>query len=143
MAISTRLRAPILVSRLATWVLAVVRPMKRSAAISALVRPRATSSSTSSSRSVSGSFGWVRRFDGSLAAKVDSSRLVMLGAIRAFARGGGMHGLDEQLRPGVLEQKASGAGPERAVDVLVEVEGRDHPHRHGVRDAPPGEELCH
>src|SRR6187549_1661191 len=35
--------------------------MKRSAAISALVRPRATSASTSSSRSVSGSIGWVRR----------------------------------------------------------------------------------
>ena len=54
-----------------------------------------------------------------------------------------VHGLDEQLRPGVLEQKASGAGPERAVDVLVEVEGRDHHHRHRVRDAPPGEELGH
>src|SRR4029450_1164586 len=52
-----------------------------------------------------------------------------------------MHGLDEQLRPGVLEQKASGACPERAVDVLVEVEGRDYHHRDRVRDAPPCEEL--
>src|SRR3954454_11381763 len=54
-----------------------------------------------------------------------------------------MDGLDEQLRPGVLEQEASGAGPKRAVDVLVEVEGRDHHHRDRVRDAPPGEELGH
>src|SRR4029079_13647410 len=82
-AIYTRLRAPILVNRLATWVLAVVRPMKRSAAISAFVRPRATSASTSSSRSVRGSFGWLRRVDGSLAAGVDSRRRVMFGAIRA------------------------------------------------------------
>ncbi len=54
-----------------------------------------------------------------------------------------MHGLDEQLRPGVLEQKASGAGPKRAVDVLVQVERRDHHHRHRVGDAPPREELGH
>src|SRR4051812_35519549 len=54
-----------------------------------------------------------------------------------------MHGLDEQLRPSVLQQKASGAGPKGAVDVLVEVEGRDHHHRYRVRDAPPGEELRH
>ncbi len=54
-----------------------------------------------------------------------------------------MDGLDEQLRPGVLEQKASGAGPERAVDVLVEVECRDHHYRDRVRDAPPCEEPGH
>src|SRR4051795_10456133 len=50
MAISTLLRAPILVSRLATWVLAVVRPMKRSAGISAFGRPWGASAGTSSSR---------------------------------------------------------------------------------------------
>lgn len=61
MAISTRFLAWSLVIRLAMWVLTVLRLMKRSSAISALVLPRATWLSTSSSRSVSGSMGlgWV------------------------------------------------------------------------------------
>ena len=52
MAIWPRLRAPILFMRLARWNLTVRRLMWSSSAISALVRPWATVSATSSSRSV-------------------------------------------------------------------------------------------
>ncbi len=72
-AISTRLRTPSLAINEATWVLTVLRPMKSSAPISALVRPRATSTSTSSSRSVSGSIGWTGAA-GPCAAKVAQAR---------------------------------------------------------------------
>ena len=47
-----------------------------------------------------------------------------------------MDRLDEQLGPGVLEQEAAGAGPQRAVDVLVEVERRDDHDGDRVRRRP-------
>jgi hypothetical protein len=55
MASSTRLRASSLRMRLARWVLTVLMLMCSSCAISLLVRPRATGTSSSSSRLVSGS----------------------------------------------------------------------------------------
>ena len=57
MAISTRFRAPSLRIRLARWDLTVLMLMKRSSAISLLVRPWATRIRTSSSRLVRGSMG--------------------------------------------------------------------------------------
>ena len=53
--------------------------------------------------------------------------------------GGGVHGLDQQLRPGVLEQEAARARLERTVHVLVQVERRDHDHRERVRHVGSGE----
>ncbi len=50
-----------------------------------------------------------------------------------------MHRLGEQLRARVLQEEAARPGPQRRVDVLVEVEGRDHDDREWVFDAGPGE----
>src|SRR5919108_524873 len=57
MAISTRFRTPSLAIRLVMCVLTVLSVMCSSAAISLLVRPRATVARICSSRSVSGSMG--------------------------------------------------------------------------------------
>ena len=85
MASSTRLRAPSLLMRLARCDFTVLRLMQRSSAISALVRPRATVTNTSSSRSVSGSSGWAAgsRADAPRSENDDNSRAVTLGA-RAY-----------------------------------------------------------
>jgi hypothetical protein len=71
--------------RLARWVFTVLRLMQSSSAISALVRPRATVTSTSSSRSVSGSIGWAAGSldDAPSSENVDSRRAVTLGAMSA------------------------------------------------------------
>ena len=56
----------------------------------------------------------------------------MLGAISASPSAAAWIGLDEQRGPGVLEQEAAGAGLQRPVHVLVEVERRDHDYRERV-----------
>ena len=76
---STLLRAASLVMRLERWALTVPRLMWSSSAISALVRPRATVSRTSSSRSVSGHFGWTGTGWVAVWANVERSRAVTLG----------------------------------------------------------------
>jgi hypothetical protein len=78
----TRSRSPNLVSTCPTCVLTVVSLTNSSAAISALDRPRATSFSTSTSRSVSACSGCGTDSspDGSRPAYLSSSRRVMLGA---------------------------------------------------------------
>jgi hypothetical protein len=50
-----------------------------------------------------------------------------------------MDGLGEQGGASVLEQEPSGASLQRAVDVLVEVEGGDHDHGERILDSGPGE----
>jgi hypothetical protein len=45
--------------------------------------------------------------------------------------------LDQPRRRGVLEQEAAGSGPDRVVDVLVEIERRQHEDAGGVA---PGEQ---
>ena len=137
MASSTRLRAPSLLMRLARWVFVVLRLMYSSSAISALVRPRATVASTSSSRAVSGSVGCTggapRR-----TANAQQARGDVRGDQRVAVRGG-VDRLHQQLRTGVLEQEAAGAGLQGAVHVLVEIEGGDDDDRERVFDAGPGE----
>ena len=139
MAISTRFRAPSLAIRLAMWVLTVLSVMYSSSAISLLVRPRATAARTCSSRSVSGSTGC----RGGAPGPAVGERLEQPGGDargdQRVAVGGGVDGLGEQRRPGVLEQEAAGAGPQRGVDVLVEVEGGDDDDGERVVDARPGE----
>jgi len=91
------------------WVFTVLMLMCRSSAISALVRPRAMVSRTSSSRAVSRSIGCTGPFDRSMPAKVASRRWVMLGEISESPRAGGADRLSEELGPGVLEQEPSRA----------------------------------
>src|SRR5215207_1918611 len=83
MAISTRFRAPSLDIRLARWDFAVLRLMWSSSAISALVRPRATVTRTSSSRAVNGSRGCAGGASAGLSENAASSRTVTLGAMSA------------------------------------------------------------
>jgi hypothetical protein len=56
--------------------------------------------------------------------------------------GSGVHGLHEQVRPGVLEQEAASAGAQGAEDVLIQVERGDDHDRHRVGHVgtrqPPG-----
>ncbi len=102
-------------------------------AISALESPRATQRKTSSSRAVSSSrpFGgaggvgeaaansWIRR------RVIDGASSASPWATIADARG-------ELLGRDVLQQEAARARPQRLVDVLVEVEGREHQDAHGL-----------
>ena len=64
---------------------------------------------------------------------------MIFGAISASPARRRVDGLDEQLGSGVLEQEPAGSRLQRAVHVLVEVEGRDDDDRHRVLDAGPGE----
>ena len=105
MAIWTRLRAPILFMRLARWNLTVLRLMWSSSAISALVRPWATVTATSSSRSVSATTGCARSEDVAESAKL-ASRRGDAGSDEGVALGGGVDGLDQQVWSGVLEKEA-------------------------------------
>ena len=138
-AISTRFRAPSLAIRLAMWVFTVLSVMYSSAAISLLVRPRATAARTCSSRSVSGSTGCRGGSPGPAAANaLEQPGGDARGDERVAVRRG-VHGLGEQGRAGVLEQEAAGAGPQRRVDVLVEVERGDDDDRERVGDAGTGQ----
>ena len=53
--------------------------------------------------------------------------------------GGGVDGLGEQVGTGVLEQETPGTGPQRGVDVLVEVERGDDDDGERVLDSRPGQ----
>ena len=55
----------------------------------------------------------------------------------AVAAGGRPDRLSEHLGPRILQQEPGGTGPERAVHVLVEVEGRDHHDRDGFSTVGP------
>src|SRR5215467_4802417 len=103
----TRSRNPSLASRLPTWVLTVASLTNSPSAISALLRPRASSRSTSCSRAVSEAS---RDGDG------------------AVSGGGRAHRGDQIMPRRVLEQEPAGSGPERLVDVVVEVERGEHDH---------------
>jgi hypothetical protein len=50
-----------------------------------------------------------------------------------------MDRLHQEVGSGVLEQEAAGSGLERAMDVLVEIEGGDHHHRERVLNLWPSE----
>ena len=58
---------------------------------------------------------------------------------QGVAVGGRVDGLGEQGGPGVLEQEPPGAGLQRPVHVLVEVEGGDDDDRQRVVDVGAGE----
>ena len=59
-------------------------------------------------------------------------RLVIVGREQRVAAGDDLDRLDELLGRGVLEQEAARARAQRLVDVLVEVEGRQHQHPRAV-----------
>ena len=108
---STRFRAPSLSIRLPRWVFTVLRLMCSSSAISELVRPRATVTSTSSSRPVSGVEGLRRRAVRGASANAASSRTRDARGDQRVAVGGRVDRLHEQLGAGVLEQEPAGARP--------------------------------
>jgi len=49
-----------------------------------------------------------------------------------------MDGLSQQVGPGVFQQEPPGAGLQRAVHVLVEVQGCDHDDRQRFLDVGTG-----
>src|ERR1700754_2885338 len=120
MTISTRFRAPIFAMMLARWVLTVLRLMLSSAAISGLVRPRATATTASSSRRVSGSIGCFGGGPGRGGGGAGGWSRDLRGDQRA-PRGRRMNRLDQEVRSGVLEQEPARARFQRAVHVGVEV----------------------
>ncbi len=77
-----------------------------------VVRPWATVTRTSSSRSVRGMNGWVEFAEFAVSAKRASRRVVTLGAMRALPSAAAR--MDEKVGPGVLEEEALGAGSEGA-----------------------------
>ena len=61
------------------------------------------------------------------------SRRVTAGAKQRLARRHDANGLEQLLRGHVLEEESAGAGRERVVDVLVQIErGQDEHARSGV-----------
>src|SRR5262249_5362998 len=112
----------------ATWVLAVRGLMTSWRAMSALLRPAATSRGVSRSRSVR-SARWGGGGGGAGGGGESGvGRPGHGGGGEAWAGGAVRGGLQELAGARVLEQEAAGAGPERGVDVLVEVEGGEHEH---------------
>ncbi len=139
MASSTRFRAPSFSMMLARCAFTVPRLTCSSLAISTFVSPRATAVSTSSSRGVNGSVG-VRRL-GSRSGGCESGQEPH-GDCRVDQRVPGRRGVDrlgEEGGAGILQQEAAGSGLKCRVDVLVEVEGRDHDDRQRVGDGRAGE----
>ena len=132
MATSTRFRAPSLSIRLARWVLTVLRLMWSSSAISVLVRPRATVHEDLLLAGGERFDRLRRRLTGPCVGERGEQPDGDAGCDQRVAVGGGVDGLGEQLGSGVLEQEPAGAGLERAVDVLVEVEGGDDHDGQGV-----------
>ena len=97
-----------------------------SAAISAFESPRATSVRTSTSRSVRSPSRASSAAPAREAAKRSTRRRVIDGARSASSS---QHALDRGDQPvggDVLEQEAARAGAQRLVDVVVEVERREH-----------------
>lgn len=136
--ISLRLRAPSLFWIAARWPFTVLTDMKRAAAISWVVRPRATARITSVSRSVSGGVGLKSGggFDGGEVAK--QARGDRRG-YQCVADAGGPHGGGEQRGVAVFEDESEGSGLEGTVDVFVEPEGGDDDDPERVGDARAGE----
>jgi hypothetical protein len=99
------------------------------AAISALARPRAINVSTSSSRSVSSSSSGCRTCAGRRSTdEVLDETPEERGREKRVARRNRPHRADELIARRVFEQESGGSGPHRLVDVLVEVERRQHQH---------------
>jgi hypothetical protein len=151
MTIWTRSLAPSLASRRATWALAAAALIDRQSAISLLDRPRPTSSSTSRSRTVSPRAGArtgrarARRAVGLLqkhAGEAGDEAPGDTGRDERVACGGDTDRGQDVVQGHVFDQEPAGAGPQRAVDVLVGVEGGedDYPRRcmrsHGYPDWP-------
>ena len=89
--------------------------------------PRDISRSTSSSRSVSRSRPGTGSGVGRLATSSISSR-VTCGASSASPTSHDLDRHHELFGGGVLQQEAAGACPERGIDVVLEVERREHQH---------------
>ena len=83
---------------------------------------------TSSSRSVSSASASAAGRGAGRATKRSISRRVIVGASSASPRRPSRTACDAVDRRHVLEQEPAGAGSHRLVDVLVEVEGRQHQH---------------
>ena len=62
-------------------------------------------------------------------ANCSISRRVIDGREQGVAGGGDAHRVEQPVGRRVLEQEPAGADAQRLVDVLVEVEGREHQHR--------------
>jgi hypothetical protein len=97
-------------------------------AISPLDRPRAISLATSSSRAVR--LPVAARLAGELLDEPAGDGRRQEG----LAGGDDADGRDQVVGGGVLEQEPAGAGAERLVHVVVEVEGRQHQHPRPVVD---------
>ena len=141
MAISTRLRAPSLAIRLAMWVLTVLRRDVQLVGDLA-VGPPARHGGEDLLLAVGERLDRAAR-GGAAGPASAKAREQPGGDARGDERvavGGGVDGLGEQRRAGVLEQEAPGAGPQRGVDVLVEVEGGDDDDGERVGDVRPGEQ---
>ena len=126
----TRSRRPSFISTFETCVLTVASPTTSASAISALDIPRASSSSTSRSRSVSSDSASGRRPTGAGSRRPtrSSSWRVTAGRQQRVAGGDHPHGAHQLLRRDVLGDEAAGAGAQRLDDVLVEAERRQHQH---------------
>ena len=118
------------------WLLTVLSVMYMSSAISRLVRPAATASRICSSRSVSRRDRLSGLGRGSGVGERGQQPRGHVRRDERVAGGGRTDRLSEQVGAGVLEQEAAGAGAQRAVDVLVEVERRDDDDRERVRGRP-------
>src|SRR5215211_4737666 len=105
-----------------TWVRIVVSATYSSSEISALDRPRATSFSTSDSRSVRTWKCSDLMVDG-LWVNSEIRRRVICGGEQGIALRNDANGGDELVGGVVLEHEAACAGAKRFVYVLVEVEG--------------------
>src|SRR4051812_11803656 len=127
---AARSRQPTFLSTLLTWVLAVSGLITSRPAISALLSPSATR------RMISSSFGELgeprRRLRGiATRGELGDQPARDAGGEQRVAGGNGLDRLQELARARVLEQEAAGSGAQRAVDVVVEVEGGEHEHASG------------
>ena len=115
----------------------VFSPSTSSAAISAFERPRATRRSTSTSRSVSSESAagipWPRlRGTGELLDQAPGDRR----SDQRVAGRGHAHRIEQPCGRGVLEQEAAGADAQGLVDVVSDVERREHHDGGGSAPSP-------
>src|SRR6516225_6746341 len=135
----TRSRRPSLASRWPTWVLTVASVTTSSLAISVLLLPRATSRRMSRSRGVSDASREGR-------GMAVSGRRANASISRRVTGGGHPHGGDQVRAGRVLQQETAGAGAQRLVDVVIQVEGgEDDDFRRGGEqgDLPGGRQSVH
>ena len=123
---------------LARCVFTVLSEMCSSPPISPLPSPRATASSTASSRSVSGLAGDTGG-SGRELAKALMSRSVTVGSISASPRAAARTASARSSRPRVFQEESARTRAERGVYVLVEVECRDDDDRDRIDDIGAGE----